>query len=52
MARSDSTLARRASLIGDLRIIVLGTWAFLLQLFRSWSLTSKLLDSHDDEHDS
>lgn len=44
--------ALRASLLGDLRIIVLGTWAFVLQLLRSWRLTPSLLDRHDDEHDS
>ena len=52
MVRNDSMLALRASLWGDLRIIVLGTWAFLLQLFRSWRLTPKLLNPHDNEHDS
>jgi len=45
-------MAGRSSLSGDLRIIALGTWAFLLQLFCSWRLTTQLLDSHDDEHDS
>lgn len=41
--------AHRASLLGDLRIIALGSWAFLLQLICSWRLTPKLLDLHDDE---
>lgn len=49
-ARSEPTLLRRASLLGDLRIIVLGTWAFLLQLLRSWRLT-KALNRNDDEHE-
>lgn len=51
MARQP-TLAERSSLSADLRIIVLGVWAFLLQIFCSWRLTGKLLDAHDDEHDS
>jgi len=46
MAQND--LRRRASLLGDLRIIVLGTLAFFLQLVRSFRLTPKLLDQHDD----
>jgi len=29
-------LARRSSLLGDARIILLGSWAFLLQLLRSF----------------
>lgn len=52
MAQNDQPLSRRASLLGDLRIILLGTWAFVLQLVRSWRLTAELLDRHDDEHDS
>lgn len=49
MAHDQPTLPRRSSLRGDLRIIALGTWAFLLQLLRSWRLTPKLLNPHDDE---
>lgn len=51
MARLEPTVAQRSSLSGDLRIIALGTWAFLLQLIRSWRLTAQLLDRHDG-HDS
>jgi hypothetical protein len=51
MARGDERVARRSSLSGDLRIIAFGTWAFLLQLFRSWRLTAQLLEQHDDQHD-
>ena len=29
-------LVRRSSLLADVRIILLGSWGFLLQLFRSW----------------
>jgi len=47
MAQNEPRL--RASLLADLRIIVLGTWAFFLQLLRSWRLTPKLMDQHDDE---
>ncbi|HYQ46387.1 MAG TPA: hypothetical protein VER11_30670 [Polyangiaceae bacterium] len=46
---AQNTRGLRASLLGDLRIIVLGTWAFFLQLLRSWRLTPKLMDRHDDE---
>ncbi len=43
-------LARRSSLLADLRIILLGSWGFLVQLFRSRGLRPKLLDqSHDDD---
>jgi len=52
MARREPTLAQRSSLFIDLRIIVLGTWAFLLQIFCSWRLTSQLLDPADEQHDS
>ena len=52
MAQSEPKVARRSSLLGDARIIVLGTWAFILQLFRSWRLTSELLERHEDEHDA
>lgn len=51
MEPSKPALARRAALLGDLRIILLGSWGFLLQLFRSWRLTSNLLqEPHDDQH--
>ena len=44
-------LARRSSLLGDIRIILLGSWGFIRQLFRSWRRAPKLLDSpHDDRH--
>jgi len=36
-------LLRRSSLLADVRIILLGSWAFLLQIFCSWRL-------NDDEH--
>jgi len=52
MAGREPAVVQRSSLSGDLRIIVLGTWAFLLQIFCSWRLTRRLLDPHDDEHDS
>lgn len=52
MTRNEPTVARRASLSGDMRIILLGSWAFLLQLFRSWRLTHQLLEPHDDEPDA
>lgn len=43
-------LARRSSLLGDIRIILLGSWGFLRQLFRSWRSAPKLLDPpHDDD---
>jgi hypothetical protein len=46
------SLARRSSLLGDVRIILLGSWGFLLQLFRSWRHTPKLLNQpHDDQHE-
>jgi hypothetical protein len=50
MARAELPLRRRSSVLGDLRIILLGTWAFLLQVYRSWRLTPKLLD-RNDEHE-
>ena len=31
-------LARRSSLLGDVRIILLGSWGFVLQLLRSLRL--------------
>jgi hypothetical protein len=44
--------ARRSSLLADLRIILLGSWGFLRQLFRSWRLAPNALDqSHDDRHE-
>jgi hypothetical protein len=52
MAQREPTVAQRSSLRGDWRIIVLGTWAFLLQIVCSWRLTRQLLEPHDDEHDS
>jgi hypothetical protein len=51
MAANQPTLARRSDLLADLRIIVLGTWAYLMQLVRSWRLTGKLVDPNDDQHD-
>jgi hypothetical protein len=45
-------LARRASLLGDLRIILLGSWGFIRQLYRSWRLTPKLLEqAHDNQQE-
>jgi len=52
MAPREPTVAQRSSLSADLRIIVLGTWAFLLQFFYSWRLTTQLLEPDDHEHDS
>jgi|KBSMisStandDraft_5_1062788.scaffolds.fasta_scaffold389437_2 hypothetical protein len=53
MPAPKPTLARRSSVLGDLRIILLGSWGFLRQLVRSWRLTPKLLDPpHDDQHPS
>ena len=49
MTQLKPTLARRSSLRADLRIILLGSWAFLLQLWCSWRLTPKLLDRPDDD---
>jgi len=47
-----AALARRSSVLGDLRIILLGSWGFLLQIFRSWRLTPKLLDrANEHEHE-
>ncbi len=44
-------LARRSSLLGDLRIILLGSWGFLRQLFRAWRLAREPLEQrNDDEH--
>ena len=51
MARNEPTLARRSSLRADLRIILLGTWAFVLQLVHSLRWTPQLLNGHDDSHD-
>ena len=49
--RTKPTLARRAPLLADLRIILLGSWAFLLQVLCSWRLTPKLLEPpHDDQN--
>ena len=42
MSENEPTLARRASLLADLAIILLGSWAFLLQLFHSWRRNPKL----------
>ena len=50
MAPSVPSLRRRSPVFGDLRIILLGTWAFLLQILRSWRLTPQLLAANDDEH--
>jgi hypothetical protein len=50
MAANQPRLARRSALLADLRIIVLGSWAFLLQFFRSRRLTAKLMDTNDDPH--
>ncbi len=44
-------LARRSAPLADLRIILLGSWAFVLQLFRSWRLTSELLKQANDDHE-
>jgi len=53
MPARKAALARRSSLLGDLRIILLGSWGFLRQLFRSWRQTPKLLEQpNDDEHHS
>lgn len=44
-------LARRSSLRADVRLILLASWAFLLQVFCSWRLTPKLLEpANDDRH--
>ena len=51
MTPSEPTLRQRASALGDLRIVLLGTWAFLLQILRSWRLTPKLPEGNDDEHE-
>ena len=51
MAQGLPTPPRRAALLGDLRIILLGTWAFLLQILRSRRLSPQLLDRNDDPHD-
>lgn len=51
MAQPKPALARRASLLGDLCIILLGSWGFVLQLIGSWRLPRELLNqSHDDQH--
>jgi hypothetical protein len=50
MEPSKRTLVLRSSLLADLRIILLGSWAFILQTFRTWRLTPKLRDQNDDEH--
>ena len=53
MPAVKQALAHRSSLLGDLRIILVGTWGFIRQLFRSWRLTPKLLERpNDDEHES
>ena len=39
-----SNLRSRASLLVDLRIIVLGVWCFLLQCWKSRGLARKALD--------
>jgi len=46
---AKAALAVRSSLLGDLRIILLGSWAFLLQTFRSWRLTAKLSGANDEQ---
>ena len=46
---TQTVLARRSSLLADLRIIVLASWAFLLQLIRSWRLTRQLLEPANDD---
>jgi hypothetical protein len=44
-------LARRASLLGDLRIILLGSWGFLRQLLLSCRRSAKALElPHDDQN--
>ncbi len=51
MTEPKPTPARRSALLPDLRIILLGSWAFLLQLFCPWRLTPKLVERpHDDQH--
>lgn len=42
MTRTGPALRSRSSLLADLRIIVLGSYGFILQLFFSWRLTPKL----------
>jgi hypothetical protein len=51
MAPNQPTLARRSSLRADLRILLLGSWAFLQQLVRSWRLTPKLMNPDEDQHE-
>jgi hypothetical protein len=45
-----NALARRSSLLGDLRIILLGSWGFFRQLLRSWRRPQPLDSAHDDQH--
>ena len=48
---SKPARARRSALLGDLHIILLGSWGFLRQLFCSWRSAPKLLDPpNDDQH--
>ena len=49
---AEPILAVRSSLLADLRIIVLGSWAFLLQTFRSWRVTHELSEQSDDQRES